>query len=66
MRSQALRHQTVVHGGRTYRNRVVSFEGGEVFGLSTDMLLEALAWGTGEQPARGADRLSELQAIHPC
>jgi 8-oxo-dGTP pyrophosphatase MutT (NUDIX family) len=66
LRPEALRHQTVVHGGRTYRNRVVSFEGGEVFGLSTDMLLEALAWGTGEQPARGADRLSELQAIHPC
>ena len=65
LRPEALREQTFVRNGRSYRNRIVSFEGGEVFGLSTDLLLEALAWGTGQQPARGPDRLSELQALHP-
>lgn len=65
LRPEALRHQTFVRNGRTYGNRVVSFEGGEVVGLSTDLLLEALAWGTGQRPARGPDRLRELQELHP-
>lgn len=65
LRPEALRNQTFVRNGRSFRNRVVSFEGGEVFGLSTDLLLEALAWGSGEEPERGPDRLSELRALHP-
>ena len=58
LRPEALRHQKVTHDGRIYHNRIVAFEGGEVYGLSTDLLLEALAWGTGEQPERGPERLS--------
>ena len=65
LRPEALRQQTVVHDGRTYHNRIVSFDGGEVYGLSTDLLLEALAWGTGERPARGPERLSELRRYLP-
>lgn len=65
LRPDALSHQEVTHEGRTYHNRIVSFEGGPVYGLSTDLLLEALAWGTGERPERGPERLSELQAYHP-
>jgi len=61
----ALSHQEVEHRGRIYRNRTLTFEGGEVYGLSTDMLIEAIDWGRGEEPARGPDRLSELQAHHP-
>jgi 8-oxo-dGTP pyrophosphatase MutT (NUDIX family) len=65
LRPEALRHQEVTHDGRTYHNRIVTFEGGEVYGLSTDMLLEALAWGTGERPERGPERLSDLRTRHP-
>ncbi len=57
----ALSHQDVVHNGRPYRNHILSWTGGSVFGLSTDMLLEALAWGQGERPARGPERLAELK-----
>jgi 8-oxo-dGTP pyrophosphatase MutT (NUDIX family) len=65
LRPEALGHQKVSRNGRIYRNRILSFEGGQVFGLSADMLLEALAWGTGKRPERGQERLEELRAYHP-
>ncbi len=55
----------MIHDGRIYVNRVLSFKGDQVFGLSADMLLEALAWGTGQRPERGRERLQELRAYHP-
>lgn len=65
LRPEALSDQDVSHRGRIYHNRTLAFGGGEVHGLSTDLLLEALAWGTGERPERGPERLSELRAYHP-
>ena len=61
----ALTYQEVSHEGRVYHNRTLTFESGEVHGLSTDMLIEALDWATGKNPERGPERLSELQAFHP-
>lgn len=60
----ALSHHEVEHGGRIYHNRTVAFEGGEVHGLSTDMLIEAIDWGLGRNPKRGPERLSELRSYH--
>jgi 8-oxo-dGTP pyrophosphatase MutT (NUDIX family) len=65
LRPEALGSREVQWNGRTYVNRIVSFEGGQAFGLSADMLLEALAWGTGATPERGPERLQELQSYHP-
>lgn len=65
LRPESLGRQEVTHDGRIYVNRVLSFKGGQVFGLSADMLLEALAWGTGQRPERGRERLQELRAYHP-
>ncbi len=64
LRPESLGRREVERDGRIYVNRVLSFEGGQVFGLSADMLLEALHWGTGQQPERGRERLQELQSFH--
>ena len=39
---------------------VVEWDGGRAFGLSAELLLEALAWATGGRPDRGPTRLAEL------
>ena len=54
--------ETVSHAGMTFTNSVVRWAGGQAYGLSADLLLEALAWGTGEPSDRGRTRLSELEA----
>jgi hypothetical protein len=41
-------------------NSTVEWPGGQVFGLSADLLLEALAWTKGDNPNRGPTRLAEL------
>lgn len=60
----ALDHEEIDHNGRVYRNRILRFEGGQVYGLSTDMLIEALDWATGKTPERGPERLLELRSFH--
>jgi 8-oxo-dGTP pyrophosphatase MutT (NUDIX family) len=62
---KALTHHEVTHQGRVYQNRTLAFEGGEIYGLSTDMLIEALDWGIGEVPERGPERLSDLRKYYP-
>jgi len=64
MAPQALSVEEVTHQGRVYMNHVLAWPGGSVYGLSTDMLLEALAWGRGELPERGPERLQELRDYH--
>lgn len=54
--------QTVTHAGMTFTNSIVRWEGGQAYGLSADLLLEALAWGTATPCDRGRTRLSELHA----
>lgn len=60
----ALSVEEVTHEGRVYVNHTLVWPGGSVFGLSTDLLLEALAWARGERPERGAVRLQELRKFH--
>jgi 8-oxo-dGTP pyrophosphatase MutT (NUDIX family) len=64
MAPHALSTQEVDHQGRIYVNHVLAWPGGSVFGLSTDLLLEALAWGNGDRPERGPERLQELRSYH--
>jgi 8-oxo-dGTP pyrophosphatase MutT (NUDIX family) len=56
--------QKVTRNGRVYVNHVLAFGAHSVFGLSTDLLMEALAWGTGSRPERGPERLEELARYH--
>jgi 8-oxo-dGTP pyrophosphatase MutT (NUDIX family) len=47
--------------GVRYANPTLSWGADEVWGLSADLLLEALEWGRGGVPARGPERLRELR-----
>ena len=59
----ARRYEEVeVADGQRYVNATVSWQGGEAFGLSADLLIEALDWGSGGTPSRGPERLDELRA----
>jgi 8-oxo-dGTP pyrophosphatase MutT (NUDIX family) len=60
----ALRVEEVTHQGRIYENHILDWPGGSVYGLSTDLLLEALAWGRGDRPERGPERLRDLREYH--
>lgn len=51
----------VVHRGVRYRNPTLTFAGGDAHGLSADLLLEAIEWGTGGQPDLGPIRLEHLR-----
>lgn len=55
--------ETVVHRGVEYTNQVVCFDGGRAFGLTADLLIEALEWGLGASPSRGPERLEELRSF---
>ncbi len=55
--------QTVTHAGITFTNSIVRWNGGQAYGLSADLLLEALAWGTATPCDRGRTRLTELHAF---
>ena len=52
-----------IHRGVRYVNQTLEWEGGDVFGLSADLLLEAIGWGMGECPERGPLRLDELRTF---
>lgn len=61
---EARSHEVVERKGRKFVNDILAWPGGRVFGLSADLMLEALAWLSGEDPARGPIRLQDLIAIH--
>ncbi|HPG28697.1 MAG TPA: CoA pyrophosphatase [Myxococcota bacterium] len=46
--------------GSLYVDPILRWEGGEVIGLSSDLLIEALAWGLGQRASRGPDRARAL------
>ncbi len=54
--------ETVTHGEMTFSNTVVRWPGTRAYGLSADLLMEALEWGLGWSNQRGRTRLSELGA----
>ena len=62
LRPESRGEQEVLHNGVRYINPTLSWSGGDAYGLSADLLLEALEWGIGGQPARGPVRLGELRA----
>lgn len=61
LRPESRGQREVVHNGVRYINPTLRWSAGSVVGLSADLLLEALAWGTGQQPSRGPARLEELR-----
>ncbi len=64
LRPEARRQQVVDSRGVRYVNEMIDFPGGAVFGLTADLLLEALEWGKGGAPHRGPARLRDLITYH--
>lgn len=54
--------QPIELDGRRFHNDTLRFDDGEVFGLTTDLLVEAIRHGLGESPNAGARRLETLRA----
>jgi 8-oxo-dGTP pyrophosphatase MutT (NUDIX family) len=63
-RPEARGEEMVEFRGGHYRNETIYFPGGSVFGLTADLLLEALEWGQGQTPRRGESRLRDLISYH--
>jgi 8-oxo-dGTP pyrophosphatase MutT (NUDIX family) len=61
---EAKSHEVVEHQGMQFVNAILQWPEGRIYGLSADLMLEALAWLGGEDPSRGPVRLGELIAIH--
>ena len=61
LRPESRAVDVVVHNGVRYENATLTWRGGTAYGLSADLLLEALEWGTGGAPERGRVRLDELR-----
>lgn len=53
----------VEYRGIRYENTTLTFRGGSAYGLTADLLLEAIDWGLGEAPARGELRLAQLRTF---
>lgn len=64
LRPEARGQEMVEWRGIEYANETVEFEGGKAYGLSADLLLEALEWGGGHAPRRGEARLRDLASYH--
>jgi len=59
----AVSKEDVFHRGVRYVNPIVRWPGGQAYGLSADLLLEALEWATGGCLERGPARLAELESF---
>jgi 8-oxo-dGTP pyrophosphatase MutT (NUDIX family) len=57
---EAYTREEIDLGGDTYYNSTLHWQGGSVFGLSTDLLIEAIQWGIGIEGAHGPGRLDSL------
>lgn len=49
-------------GGEIYYNSTLRWEDGSVFGLSSDLLIEAIQWAIGQEDSHGPDRLANLES----
>jgi len=49
-------------GGAVYYNSTLRWEDGSVFGLSSDLLIEAIQWAIGLDDSHGPSRLSSLKS----
>ena len=62
MQRSAYSQEDVKMGDRTYHNQILKWEGDRVYGLSTDLLVEALEWASGIESQRGPERLDSLRS----
>lgn len=62
LRPEARSEETVYLGTVPCINATIEVSAGRVFGLTADLLLEAVEWAIGESPERGRTRLRELEA----
>jgi 8-oxo-dGTP pyrophosphatase MutT (NUDIX family) len=53
---------TFDHEGHQYVNPVLRWDGGDAYGLTADLLLEAMSWGKGTPAPGGSNRLRDLEA----
>jgi 8-oxo-dGTP pyrophosphatase MutT (NUDIX family) len=58
---ESLSEDAFEHEGYRYVNPVLRWEGGDAYGLTADLLLEALSWGRGTPAPGGANRLNDLE-----
>ncbi len=59
---EARNDATVYLGTLACTNSTIDVSEGQIFGLTADLLLEAVEWALGGQPQRGPVRLRELRA----
>ena len=62
MRADAWKSEEVTINGVLYHNATIDWGDGHVFGLSTDLLVEAMQWGFGLPSRAGEGRLASLRA----
>ncbi len=62
VRPEARNDTTVYLGSLACTNTTIDVSEGQIFGLTADLLLEAVEWATGQEPQRGRTRLRELRA----
>jgi 8-oxo-dGTP pyrophosphatase MutT (NUDIX family) len=62
LRPEAVSAEEVLVRGVRYSNAIVEWAGARAYGLSADLLLEALGWATGGDRRRGPARLAELES----
>jgi 8-oxo-dGTP pyrophosphatase MutT (NUDIX family) len=58
----AYAEESVAFGEERYVNPILRWEGGRVFGLTTDLLIEAMCWGLDVPSSHGPRRLASLAA----
>jgi 8-oxo-dGTP pyrophosphatase MutT (NUDIX family) len=64
LREEACTTEEVEVDGVVYVNATLSWPGGSAYGLTADLLIEALEWGTGKASSRGEVRLGELRSYY--
>ena len=64
LRPNARSDETVYLGTLPCINTTIELSVGNVFGLTADLLLEAVEWATGQDSQRGRVRLRELEAFN--
>ena len=60
---EAYAEEEVELGDERFTNSILRWPEGQVYGLSTGLLIEALAWGVGLEAPAGPERLRSLRAF---
>jgi 8-oxo-dGTP pyrophosphatase MutT (NUDIX family) len=63
MRRESYSEEEKQYGEQTYINPILTWDRGRIFGLSTDLLIEAIRWAHGEDVGHGATRLESLRSF---